>query len=75
VRSDASTTSTADVAANRVRMIYGTALLRPAEFDFNELILMAHDPDRPAPTVPLLLRQRPGGLRRAAPTVPGFICT
>jgi len=72
VRCDANTTSAADIAANRVRLYYGTAMLRPAEFDFTELVLMTHDPDRPAPAVPLLLRQLPGELLLAAPTVPGF---
>jgi len=72
VRCDASTTSAADIAANRVRLHYGTAMLRPAEFDLTELILMTRDPDRLVPVVPLLLRQRPGELLLAAPTVPGF---
>ncbi len=72
VRCDASTTSAADIAAKRVRLIYGTAMLRPAEFDLTELILMTHDPDRPTPAVPLLLRQRPGELLLATPTLPGF---
>ena len=72
VRCDASTTSAADIAANRVRLIYGTAMLRPTEFDLTQMILMTHDPDRPAPVVSLLLRQRSGELLLAAPTVPGF---
>jgi hypothetical protein len=72
VRCDASTTSAADIAAHRVRLIYGTAMLRPAEFDLTQLTLTTHDPDRPAPVLPLLLRQRPGELLLAAPTVPGF---
>jgi hypothetical protein len=53
-------------------LIYGTALSRPSEFDFTELILMTHDPARSAPAVALRLRQLPGKLRLAAPTVPGF---
>lgn len=72
VRCDASTTSAADIAAHRVRLIYGTAMLRPAEFDLTQMILMTHDPDRQAPAVPLLLRQRPGELLLVTPTVPGF---
>lgn len=72
LRCDASTTSEADVAANRVRLIYGTALLRPAEFDFHELVLATHQPDQPAPASPLVLRPLPGELRLAMPTVAGF---
>jgi hypothetical protein len=72
VRCDASTTSAADIAAHRVRLLYGTAMLRPAEFDFTETILMTHDPERPAPVVPLLLRQLPDELLLASPTVAGF---
>jgi hypothetical protein len=72
VRCDENTTTAVDIAAKRVRVYYGTALLRPAEFDLTELVLMTHDPDRPSPAVSLLFRQLPGELLLAAPTVPGF---
>jgi phage tail sheath protein FI len=72
VRCDASTVSAADLAANRVRVVYGLALLRPAEFEVNELMASTLDKAAPTPTPAMVWRQPVGGVLLGVPTVAGF---
>ncbi len=72
VRCDATTTSAADIAAHRVRLLYGVALLRAGEFDLTQLTAPTYDSARPAPAAALHLRKIEGELQLAYPTVAGF---
>ncbi len=69
---DASTTTAADIAAHRVNLLYGMALLRPSEFDVTQLVAVTSDSSR-LPSVPILrLRAFAGQLYLPYPTEPGF---
>lgn len=72
VRCDASTTSAADLAAHRVNLLYGVALIRADEFDVTQLTAPTHDAARPAPVTALLSRHLGGQFEFAYPTVAGF---
>jgi hypothetical protein len=72
VRCDSSTTTAADVAAHRVNLLVGLALIRPAEFDVFTLSASTFDPARPDPDPILHWRATPDVLRLAFPTAPGF---
>lgn len=72
VRCDATTTSATDIAAHRVNVIYGMALLRASEFDITSLSAATYDSLRPAPAPTLHPRSLAGDLLLAFPTVAGF---
>lgn len=72
VRCDAGTTSLADIAAHRVNLVYGLAMLRPEEFSATTMSGLTWDEDRvPSPT-PLYWRRWKGALQLVYPTAPGF---
>lgn len=71
-RCDSTTTAAADIAAHRVNLLYGVALLRASEFDYAQLTTLTADSTR-QPTVPLLRpRLSSGQLYLSYPTAPGF---
>ena len=72
VRCDATTTTAADVAAHRVNLIYGLALIRSSEFFVTNLSAATYDTARPTPVPAIDLRGLGGDLRLAFPTVAGF---
>lgn len=72
VRCDATTTSSADVAAHQVNVLYGTAFLRSDEFTLNMLTALTLDSQRPVPVPQLQAHNLAGSLVLAFPTVPGF---
>lgn len=72
VRCDATTTMPADMAAYRVKALYGLALLRPNEFDITILSAPAYDVARPVKRPAINVRAVTGNLVLAYPTVAGF---
>jgi len=72
VRCDSTTTTAADVAAHRVNLLYGMALLQASEFEITQLSASTYDSGRATP-IPIL---RPlsfdGTLFLPYPTVAGF---
>jgi hypothetical protein len=71
-RCDATTTTATDVAAHLVRLLYGVALIQPAEFDVALLTSETHDSTRAAPEPAMVLRVAKNEINLAFPTVPGF---
>jgi hypothetical protein len=73
VRCDATTTSAADIAAHRVKVLIGLATVRAAEFTIQQISLSTADPERPVPEIPLLMLQpAPGQFHFYYPAIPGF---
>lgn len=72
VRCDATTTSAADVAAHRVNVLYGMALLRASEFDITNLSAATYDSLRPVSVPALFPRTLDGQLLLSYPTIAGF---
>ncbi len=72
VRCDATTTTAADIAAHRVNLAYGFAVLRAGEFDFISLSVPTYDATQPVPGPGINLGAQPGNLVLAYPTIPGF---
>lgn len=71
-RCDSTTTVAADIAAHRVNLQYGLALLRASEFDIAQLTAATADSTR-QPAVPMLRpRVSSGQLYLSYPTDPGF---
>jgi hypothetical protein len=74
VRCDQTTTSAADLAAHRITLLYGMAVLRPAEFQIANITFSTLSPTLPLPEVPLIaLRPDAGILQFSYPTVPGRV--
>ncbi|HVV71439.1 MAG TPA: hypothetical protein VHI52_08070, partial [Verrucomicrobiae bacterium] len=72
VKCDSSTTTAADIAANRVNCYYGMALLRSAEFDMTSLTAKTYDSTL-VPTSPTIDCGTAGpSLVLAYPTLPGL---
>ena len=72
VRCDATTTTSTDIAAHRVNLLYGVALSVASEFDVTELTAATADAAR-LPSVPVLRPQAFGGqLWLSYPTEAGF---
>lgn len=70
---DSSTTTAADVAANRANLVFAFAPLSPANFQVVQLSFATADPSRPVPTGTMLLTlPRDGTLRLFHSTAPGF---
>ncbi len=72
VRCDATTTSASDIAAHRINVLYGMALLRAAEFDITTLSAATYDSLQPVPVPALHPRSLSGELLLPYPTVAGF---
>jgi len=73
VRCDAETTTADDIAAYRVNVLYGLALLRPGEFDVTSLTFPTYEAGR-KPSRPDLHAVRWGNeLRLAYSTEPGLL--
>jgi len=72
VRCDATTTTASDIAAHRVNVLYGMALLRASEFDITTLSAATYDSLRPVPVPVLRPRSLSGELLLPYPTVAGF---
>ncbi len=72
VRCDATTTTASDIAAHRVNVMYGVALLRASEFDLTLLTVATYDSQLPVPAPVLQPRQFADELLVAYPTVAGF---
>ncbi|MBI1177235.1 hypothetical protein GC207_07320 [bacterium] len=72
VRCDSSTTTAADILNHRANLIYGVALLRPAEFSITSLTFPTFDPDRAPPEPVLESATVDGELQFAVPTAAGF---
>ena len=72
VRCDATTTTAADIAAHRVNLTYGLALIRASEFFVTNLSAATYDSLRPAPVPALDVRRLGVELRLTFPTVAGF---
>ncbi|MCC5808216.1 MAG: hypothetical protein JJU00_17955 [Opitutales bacterium] len=60
VRCDASTTPVEDILQHRVNLVFGVALIRPAEFFVTTLTLPTFDPAREPSAVPLRLTPQAG---------------
>ena len=72
VRCDATTTTGADIAAHRVNLLYGVALIRAGEFDLTSLSAPTFDGTQPPPAPGINLGVLPGNLVLAYPTAAGF---
>lgn len=75
VRCDATTTSAADIAAHRVNLLYGIALLQPSEFDVTQLSATTYDSQRPVPVPKIRVRNEANNLLPAYQTIAGFSYT
>ncbi|MDB6071223.1 MAG: phage tail sheath family protein [Verrucomicrobiales bacterium] len=76
VRCDATTTSALDISNNRVKLLYGMAVLQPSEFQITQITLNTANPLQPLPTPRLIaLRPSPQLLEIYYPTTAGFIQT
>ena len=69
---DATTTSAADIAAHRVNLVYGVALLRPAEFDITSISAPTFDSSRSVPGPAVRVQSLPSALVLSYLTEPGF---
>jgi hypothetical protein len=72
VQCDSTTNSAADIAAHRVNVFYGVALIRSDEFDVTKLTAATYDSLRPIPLPSLFPRTLGGDVLLAYPTEPGF---
>lgn len=71
-RCDSTTVTTADVAAHRVNLLYGVALLRASEYLLTSLAAATYDEAAPIPIPAIHVPRIPGTFRLSYPTVPGF---
>lgn len=73
VRCDATTSSSNDIANQRVNLLYGIATIQPAEFQITQLTFTTGGALRPDPDFTLIaLRPSPALLDLYYPTKPGF---
>jgi hypothetical protein len=72
VRCDTTTTTAADIAAHRVNLVYGFALLSAGEFDVTSVSVPTYDGTQPVPGPGIHLGVLPGNLVLAYPTVAGY---
>ena len=72
VHCDATTTGAADIAAHRVNLVYGVAMLRPSEFDLTSISASTFDVSRSVPVPAVRVQSLPGALVLSYPTESGF---
>jgi hypothetical protein len=72
VKCDSTTTTASDIAEHRVNLVYGTALLRSAEFDVTSLSAATYDSALPTPPPSIDARILDSSLVMAYRTQPGF---